>query len=229
MEPERSARESLGWLRASLTAGDVQALPRDDVEALRPFGTRVFLEAGDVLFRQGDRPSLTYIIESGEAELVYETQFERLIIELLGPGAAIGYLAVVLDTSYAYTAVASTELAAIAFDTATVQTLVELRPEVCFRWLRLVAQRLERAQRRLVEFAGKTAFERVVHFLINESEERGTLELIVTQQRLADALALSRQTVSRVLGELEAQQLVDRRRGQLRVTDLESLRAHTPR
>ncbi len=227
--PSKGTPEYVQWLRATLTPEDLDALPASDVEALRRFGRGVEFRAGELLFSQGEKPHVTYIIESGEAELVYETRFERLVVQLLGPGSGVGYLAVVLDSPYAYSAYARTAVRGLAFDTATVDTMLDLHPEICFRWLRLLAKRLERAQRRLVEFAGKSAFERVVHFLLNETLERDSLSLSLTQSKLAEVLALSRQTVSRVLGDLESQRLIECRRGLILITDRNSLRDHVPR
>lgn len=229
VEPPPDSPEFARWLRRTMTRGDFAALPEDDVEALRRFAVGEEHPAGATLFRQGERPEAIFLIERGEVELVYETEFERLIVQVVRAGSSIGDLPVMLETPYAYTAVARTPTSVLRFGLDTIRTLIELYPEICFRWLRLVSRRLERAHRRLVELAGRSAFEQLVHFLLHEAEERGSLAVELSQRDLAATLALSRQTVSRVLGELERQGLVERGRGVVRIRDLQRLRDHLPR
>ncbi|MFQ5426910.1 MAG: Crp/Fnr family transcriptional regulator [Gaiellales bacterium] len=141
----------------------------------------------------------------------------------------MGDLPVFLGTPYAYSALTRTPVRTLRINLETVETLIEVYPEICFRWLRLLARRLERAQRRLVELAGSSAVEKLTHFLLHEAEARDSLTVALTQTELADTLALSRQTVCRALGELEALDLVERGRGRVTITDGTRLRALLPR
>src|SRR5262249_11862191 len=151
-------------------------------EALRRFAERRRYPAGATLFQQGERPKAVYIIEDGEVELVYEARRERRIVQLVRSGSSIGELPVLLETSYAYTGVTRPPTTMLSFSRETIQTLIELHPLICYRWLRLVARRLYQAQQRLVEFAGRTAYEQVAHFLLHEVEERrGDLTIRLTQ------------------------------------------------
>lgn len=228
-EPPPDSPEFARWLRRTMRREDFEALPADDVEALRRFAVRESHPAGTTLFRQCDRAASMFIVEQGEVELVYQTQFERLIVQILRDGASIGDMPVMLDTPYPYTAVTRKPTTTLRISVETFRTLTELHPEICFRWLRLISRRLERAHRRLVELAGKSAFEQLVHFLLHEAKERDSLTIELTQSDLAGTLALSRQTVSRVLGEIEGQGLIERGRSQVRIVDPERLRNHLPR
>lgn len=214
-------------LRAAVS--DSCSLPEDDVAVLAPFAEICSCERGHVVFREEQTPHSTFIVVEGEIELVYETPFERLVLQVMGPGSSIGYLAVVLSSPYAYSAVARSRATLLSFDRGTVERLIEAEPTVCFRWLRLVARNLERSQRRLIELAGKNAFERVAHFLINRSAERNSHTLEVTQRDIADSLALSRQTVSHAISLMRAQRLIDTERGHVRIIDLAGLHRHAPR
>jgi CRP/FNR family transcriptional regulator len=210
-----------------MTREDFDALPEDDLQALRHFAERHSYPAGATLFQQGDRPKGVYIVEDGEVELVYEERRERLVVQLVRSGSSIGELPVLLETSYAYTGITRTPTTILSFSGKTIQTLIELHPLICYRWLRLVARRLYQAQQRLVELAGRTAYEQVAHHLLHEVEEHGgDLTLRLTQAELAARLALSRQTISRVLGALEQTGAVERGRGRLRVVNLNALRDH---
>jgi CRP-like cAMP-binding protein len=91
-----------------------------------------------------------------------------------------------------------------------------------------MAHTVDRAHRRLLELAGKSAVEQLVHFLLHESAERDELTVDLTQDELAATLGVSRQTVSRVLRDLEKENVVSRERRRIRILDLEKLSGRLP-
>src|ERR687897_853167 len=228
-EPRPDSPDYARWLRRTMTREDFEALPHDDIEALRRFAVVERYPPGTILFRQGGDPQAAFIIEEGEIELVYQTKYDRLIVEILSAGASIGDLAVMLETPYPYTGVVRTPTTTLRFSAETIRTLIELYPEICFRWLRFISKRLERAYRRVVELAGRSALEQIVHFILHEAEERRSMTIGLSQTDLASTLALSRQTVSRMLGQLEREGLIECRRGRIGIRDLQGLRKRLPR
>lgn len=227
-EPPADSPDYAKWLRQTLRREDFESLPDDDVEALRRFAVRDEFRAGARLFRQGEQPKAIFIVEDGEVELAYETKSERLIVQVIGPGSSVGELPVMLETPYAYTAVTRRPTTALRFSQDTLETLIEIYPHICFRWLRMVSRRLERAQRRLVELAGKSAFEQLAHFLVHEMQDRHSRTIEITQADLAATLGIARQSVSRALGELSRLGVVACHRGRIEILDRDKLINHLP-
>jgi CRP-like cAMP-binding protein len=64
---------------------------------------------------------------------------------------------------------------------------------------------------------------------LHEAAEREEPVVELTQEELAAALALSRQTVSRALRVLADEHVIRQDRRRIRVLDLEALRARLPR
>lgn len=212
-----------------MTREDFDGLPGSDVEALRRFGTRSTYPPGTTLFRQGDPPEDIMILERGEIELVNETKAERLVLQILHAGTPVDHLAVILNVPYRYSAVTLTEATVLRLRLDTLSALEELFPEIGFRWLTLLAHTLDRAYQRVEELAGKSAHEQVVHLLLHESAESNEPTIDLTQDEVAATLALSRQTVSRVLHDLAGEQAIKRERRRIRILDQEKLQAHLPR
>jgi CRP-like cAMP-binding protein len=211
-----------------MTQADFDALPGDDIEALRRFATCRTHLSGTTLFRQGGRPRELLMIERGEVELVYETRSERLVMQLLYAGSSVDQLAILLDSPYACSAITLSEARLLHVRLDTVRTLEELFPEIGFRWLRLLAHTLDRSQQRLVELAGRSALEQVSQVLLHEATERGEPTVQLTQEELAATLALSRQTVSRAFQHLSREGAISPGRRRVRVLDFEKLREHVP-
>lgn len=227
--PLPSSPAFAGWLRDTMSREDFDALPADDVEALRGFATLRTYPPGATLFRQGDRPTELFIIDQGQLELVYERRFERLVVQIVHGGSTIDEPAFVLGIPYSYSAVALSEATVLCFRLDTIAALSELYPEICARWLRLMAHTLVRVYQRFLELGGKSAVEQVVHFLVHEATVRDALTVDLTQDEVAATLGLSRQTVSRALRDLADEKLVRRERRRVSILDLEKLEARLPR
>jgi CRP/FNR family transcriptional regulator len=212
-----------------MTQGDFDALPGDDVEALRRFATRRTYARGAILFRQGDPPRELLIVERGELELVYETRSERLVVQILYAGSSVDHLAILLDIPYPYSAVTLSDATLLHLRLDTIRTLEELFPEIAFRWLRLLAHALDRAHQRVLEMAGKSALEKVSRLLLDDLAERKEPTVELTQEEFAAALSLSRQTISRAFHDLASEGAIKPGRRSIRLLDLDKLRAHVPR
>jgi CRP/FNR family transcriptional regulator len=228
-KPRADSPRFAPWLRATMTQGDFEGLPRDDVEALRHFATRSNYPRGTTIFRQGERPQELLIIEKGELELIYQTRSERLVMQILYAGSSVDHLAILLGIRYPYSAVTLSEATLLRLRLDTIRALEELFPEIAFRWLGLLAHSLDRAHQRLLELAGRSAVEQVSHLLLHESAERDEPTLEITQEELAATLALSRQTVSRAFHDLASEGAIKPERRRVRLLDLEKLREHLPR
>ena len=228
-DPAPGSPEFAGTLKRTVSREELEALPDDDLGALRRFGVQKTWVAGETIFRQGHHPDVLFIIEQGEVSLVDETKSERLVVEIVRTGSIIGESPVLHERPYEYTAVARTETTTLGFNLDTIRALLEIDPQICFRWLRLLSDRLDGSQRRLVAVAGRSAIERLGSFLLQEAGDGAPATVELTQQELASTLGIGRQTVSRVLGNLERLGLVERGRGRVRILDPDRLRALLPR
>jgi CRP-like cAMP-binding protein len=211
-----------------MTVEDFEGLPEDDVEALRRFGTRRTYPPRATLFREGEQPNELLIVERGEVELIHETRFDRLVVQILHAGSVVDHHSLLLETAYPYSAVTLSQATLLCLRLDTVRALEDLYPQIARRWLRLLAHSLDRAHQRLLELAGKSALEQVSRVLLHESAEHGEPVLELTQSELAATLALSRQTVSRALHELAREGAIRQERRRIRLLDLEKLRGHVP-
>jgi len=124
---------------------------RDDeaaeiVQRLKPF----VVEAGASLFRQGDAPSATFIIESGTLELVQRTLGNRhVVLQRLGPAAVFGEFGMVSGQTRAASATAVTTVRGYRLDTSEFNGMVLLSHGAVFGLLRTVALGMCRKLREL--------------------------------------------------------------------------------
>lgn len=102
----------------------------------------VTFHAGQTLFRQGDVAKETYIIMSGEAEVVIEGSADEIAVATVGQYQFIGEIAVLIDVPRTATVVALTNLTTLVISKETFYRIVAEHPVVGIEIMRELAQRL---------------------------------------------------------------------------------------
>jgi len=208
----------------------VALAPGDELSALREFGERRHWHVGAKLLRQGEHPRFLYVIEHGEVALWDESPGgEQRLVQIVHARASVGDLPVLLEQPCPYTAVTRVPTDTLAFNKNMVRDLLALDPQICFVWIRLLANRVAGGYPRTVALAGRSAVERVARFALDEAGANGGSYLRLTQAELASATGLSRQRVAGVLGTFERLGAVERGRGCIRILNADRLQAMLPR
>jgi CRP-like cAMP-binding protein len=103
---------------------------------------RVYKRKGEVLIRQGDFAYNMYVVEHGSAGVYVDSQGERQIHSLVGPGHLLGELAVLCpNRPRTASVVAQTEVVMWAISSSTLSSVVDLKEELdpFIRFLKQVA------------------------------------------------------------------------------------------
>lgn len=161
------------------------------------------LARGQVLFIAGEPADHLFVVRAGLIKVhVTSDRGAELVLELIGPGRALGELSVIDQGSRSAdaTALETTEL--LAIPSAAVRELIETRPEV----LMSVARSLAVGMRRLTGQAGDLVFldlpRRLAKMLVgaSNSDDSGTAARLSTSQaQIAAMLGVTRQSLNRAL------------------------------
>jgi SulP family sulfate permease len=114
---------------------------------LREFLERIDFQAGDCLFRQGDEADSLYFIERGTVSLVLDTPGgERLRLQTLGLGTAVGELGLYLGSRCTTSAIADSPGTAYRLTRSALAEMKETQPELAATFhefaARLLSERL---------------------------------------------------------------------------------------
>lgn len=161
---------------------------------------------GDVLFREGDPVPGVWIVQSGVVELAVGRSGRRAVVKLLRPGDVEGDVALVLGRPAAYEARALSDGSCLYLDRRSFDRLLADDPALARRWLANCMQRLERADGRIRQLLGPTLRERLARLVLDEAVD-GVVRL--PQRTLAAMLGVRRQSLNKVLKELELEGAVD--------------------
>jgi CRP/FNR family transcriptional regulator len=116
---------------------------KDLVNLADEFNERRF-SAGDKIALEGEGGLMFFVVESGEASV----EVQGAEVATLGPGAAFGEIALIDRRPRTATVTAISDLKAYGLPVFVFRPFVEARPQVAWKMLEAMADRLETAEAR---------------------------------------------------------------------------------
>ncbi|GID28264.1 Crp/Fnr family transcriptional regulator [Paractinoplanes brasiliensis] len=211
----------------------VAELAPADRDDLFRIGQRRRWPAGATLFSEGDRSTTVVLVISGRAKVFSLTaQGGEVLLAIRGPGALLGEMSA-LDGAPRSASVSALEpLEAYVVTVAAFLDFLGAHPDAAVRIVRMIVSRLRDADRKRVEFGAYDALGRVALRLAELAERFGDsqadavrITLPLTQDELAAWTGSSRESVTKALGTLRRQGIIETSRRSVSVIDLDRLRA----
>jgi CRP/FNR family cyclic AMP-dependent transcriptional regulator len=177
---------------------------------------RARLSRGEILFHEGERGDSVYLIETGKVAVRISTPEGALVtMALLGPGSAVGELALLGDDERRTATVQAVEpVAALSLSRRDFAELRQQHPSVSEFLVKTLAATVRRLDAQLVEafhLSAEARIRRHLHALAGVYDKGArVIQVDLTQEELAQLAGTTRPTVNRVLREEE-------RRGTLRL------------
>ncbi len=196
-----------------------------DLDELERRTRMTTVRRGQAVYRQEDTAEGLFLLKRGRVRLSrLSPGGKKLELALLEPGTFFGEMPMLgVSMQHAF-AEAVEDSTLCVMSQADVERLVLGKPQVALRMLEILGRRLAAAEARLEDLAYRSVTGRVASALLRLAPE-GVVEG-VTHQDLADMVGAYRETVTKVLDELEAAGRVELARRRIRIRDraaLESL------
>ncbi|MBL7259373.1 Crp/Fnr family transcriptional regulator [Paractinoplanes lichenicola] len=211
----------------------VAELTPADRDELFLIGRRRRWPAGATLFSEGDRSTTVVLVISGRAKVFSLTaQGGEVLLAIRGPGALLGEMSA-LDGAPRSASVSALEpLETYVVGVAAFLEFLGSHPDAAVRIVRMIVSRLRDADRKRVEFGTYDTLGRVALRLAELAERFGDsqpdavrISLPLTQDELAAWTGSSRESVTKALGALRRQGIIETSRRSVSVIDLDRLRA----
>lgn len=196
-------------LFAGLTESELHAL----AARVRPrhFGR------GELLFSEGDPCQGLFIVAAGKVRIFKMSASGReQILALEGAGSTIAELPVFDGGNYPASASAAEDAEVLFISRKDFQSFCREHPEVALKVIAVVGGRLRRLVGIIEDLSFTTVRQRLITLLLRLAQEKGTaskqgirIELGASHQELAAELGTVRELVSRNLGRLQAEGLID--------------------
>ncbi len=186
-----------------------------------------------VLFVEGEPSHSLYFICSGRVK-VYRVSADgrEQILHLLGDGDPIAVVPFFDGGAYPANAevLEDSEIAFIRFQ--EFERIATANPSILLRMLRVLAQRLRRAQEEIASLALKSVAGRLAARLADMADRHGEpvpggirVDLKLSRQELGNLIGASRETTTRLLQQFQREKLIRVEGSQVVVLDLEALRS----
>ncbi len=207
-----------------------RGLGEDALVRLAAGAKRLRLARGEPLFHEGDRPEGFYAVVYGEIRL---TRDAGRLMNVIGAGRSFGEPVMYLDKPYHLSATALKDSLVVRVPKQAVLDEIERNPKFARRVIVDLARRVEMMVRELETYALGPAAQRLISYLLRDASPAasGALEITLPMAKsaLASRLNLSAEHLSRILGELSAQGLVEVNGRRLRIADAARLRGYRGR
>jgi len=193
----------------------------DEVRAVfESLKTSVTFAKGEVAFHEGDRCHNVFAVCAGSMKLVTSSSEGRvLLLRFAGPGTLLGLTEAMLQRSpYQCTAIAAEPSALAVVPADTFLRFVTTYPEACLGLAVELSEQYKLAQRetKFLAFGGSST-SRLAHLLLEEAAVHGEIAADgihipshITHAELAQTIGSTRETVTRILGELNQSGVIGR-------------------
>lgn len=206
---------------ARSAACDCEASDRCDLQAIEPADVKAWLRgrvrkqygAGETLFAQGDPCRGVYCLSVGTVGIRrIDACGNSVLLSLAYPGDTLGYRAFLNGGEHRTSAEALGPCIACLIDAQTLAPILERNPALGLRFLHRANFELESAHDALVQNATLSNRTRLIHLLVVLMRRHGQcrangswrIDLPMTRVDLASMIGVRHETLSRIIGRLEA-------------------------
>lgn len=174
------------------------------------------LEAGEALFRQGDRTFAIFEVERGRLRLIRNTVASHpVVLHTARPGELLAEAAL-FASAYQCDAVAAAASRVRAYPKRELLAAFRADPALAERFMAVLAHQIHGLRARLEERNIRSARERVLHHLVLAAGPDGrTMPLEGTLTDVAAEMGLTPEALYRTLAELEKEGVVLRTRSSI--------------
>lgn len=212
------------WLRKlTLLAG----VPDKELARVRIASKK--LAAGATLFSMGDHADAAFIVVSGRLKIsrIADADGRELLIDIVGPGAVLGELALFGDAPRSATIAALSASELVSITRKDFLAIIRAHPDFAIDMLTVLANKVRSVSVALEESAYLDLGTRLARRLIDLARRFGkhegdevTLDVPLAQHDLAKMIGVSREAVNKQLRTWEDARVITLRRGKVIINDL---------
>lgn len=212
--PPRAPRASMGGAAVRLEqlrqVSLFRGLSEGELRELTAAASERRFPKGAVIFNAGDAAEALHLILAGAVKVFRLSDDGReQTLAVLGPGDCLGEVALLDGGSRSAGAAALVETRLLTLPRSAFGQALKRQPTIAEKLLALLATRLRVANRQVEQLAFQDARGRVAGTLLALAEVHGTgpadrrrIDLRLTHQELANLAGTTRETSTRILGEL---------------------------
>lgn len=206
-----------------------KGLPEDELRQLERISEPRDCDKGEVLFGEGKEGVGFYVVAAGQIK-VFKMSFDgrEQILHILGPGDPLGEVPVFAGQTYPANAQALTRSSLYFFPRKKLVELYRESPSLAMNMLAVLSRRLREFTVLIENLSLKEIPQRLATYLVHQQSLKpvsARVKLSVTKGVLSNILGTSQETLSRVLGRLSQEGLIEVQGKEISILDMERLKS----
>ena len=191
---------------------------------------------GDLIFKQGESGKTMYIVAEGTARVFYNTGNVDHLVSIVGPGEIIGEKAILDEKPYqrTFSVQAKSDLTLLEIDAKHYKLLQTKYPDINILMLRLVLERLDKANEMIGILQVTDALERFIQYVLyyhrHHQRRMGADNVIpMTASEIRYAINLEKPFVEGCLKDLVKQKVITEVNAGFLLKDENALHNYAPK
>lgn len=183
-------------------------------------------QRGKIFYMPEDSGEVLFLLKKGKVQLYrIAPNGKKLIMATLGPGSIFGEMSLVGQGMHNTFAEAVEDCILCVMSRSDVERLVYEKPEVAFRFVEAMGNRLTQLESTLEDIAFKSIPSRLASLLLRLDDEQGAKRIVkgYTHQDFSEMLGTYRETVTQTLNEFKATDMIDIGRKKVILLDRQNL------
>lgn len=202
-------------------------LPREQIEKLARIVIDKTLKRGQTIFSEGDEASGLYVTLSGRVKVFkLSPDGKEQILHIIGQGEPFGEVPMFAGEYFPANAETIEETRILFFPRASFVELIKGEPSLAMNMLSILSKRLRQFARLIEDLSLKEVSGRLSAYLLYLSDrdnKSDKLELDIAKVQLASLLGTIPETLSRILGKMEGQGLIQVQGRRIRLLERKAL------
>lgn len=178
-------------------------------------------DAGKIFYMPEDTGEVLFLLKKGRVQLYrMAPNGKKIVVAVLGPGSVFGEMSLVGQGMHNTFAEAVDDCVLCVMSQTDVDRLVREKPEVMYRIMQMLGDRVTHLESRLEDIAFKSIPARLANLLLDLSREHQSATVKgFTHQDLAEMLGTYRETATQTLNEFKNDGLIEIGRKRITVLD----------
>ncbi|MCP4360381.1 MAG: Crp/Fnr family transcriptional regulator [Chloroflexi bacterium] len=167
---------------------------------------------GKIFYMPEDSGEVLFLLKKGRVQLYrIAPNGKKLVVATLGPGSIFGEMSLVGQGMHNTFAEAVDECILCVMSRSDVERLVREKPEVAFRFVEALGNRVTQLETHLEDIAFKSIPARLASLLLRLDEEKGSKQTVIgyTHQDFSEILGTYRETVTQTLNDFKGDGIIN--------------------
>jgi CRP/FNR family transcriptional regulator len=212
-----------------------ESLDEEEIKQLCWISAYKQAKKGDIIYFSDQSIDRFYLLKKGRIKIAYyDESGSEIVSEILKEGDIFGELTLqpAENANHEFAQAISAEVSVCSFLIEPFKEILGKRPDVAIRFSKMVGDKLKIISARYADLVFKDARTRIVNFFRLHAQHEGrkvgdsyVISMFMTHQDIADFTGSSRQTVTTIINQLEAEgKLKFDGRKRLLIPDINQLR-----